>query len=90
MGVVRTREWSFDDVFALMCERVGISADRGHLEGQDTISAALAGSKVPALSRSPSRYDSNPLPTTRAGSSSASVCTAGPPSSANCNAIVPP
>ncbi|MEF3122347.1 phosphatase [Kocuria flava] len=48
MGVVRTREWSFDDVFALMCERVGISADRGHLEGQDTISAALA---VAALER---------------------------------------
>jgi len=42
MGVVRTREWTFDEVFALMCERVGISPDPAHVEGQDTISAALA------------------------------------------------
>lgn len=48
MGVVRTREWAFDDVFALMRDRVGISPDRAHVEGQDTISAERA---VAALER---------------------------------------
>ena len=48
MGVLRTRDWSYDDVFALMRDRVGISPDRAHVEGQDTISAGLA---VAALER---------------------------------------
>ncbi|WP_240615161.1 phosphatase [Arthrobacter ruber] len=38
-GVELTREWSFDDVFDLMHERVGTSPDRSHTEGQDTIDA---------------------------------------------------
>lgn len=41
MGVVRTREWTYDDVFALMRDRVGISPDREHREGQDTIAVHL-------------------------------------------------
>lgn len=48
MGVVRTRPWTFDDVLALMQERVGIGADPDHVMGQDTISAELA---VAALER---------------------------------------
>ncbi|KNC19465.1 taurine ABC transporter ATPase [Arthrobacter sp. RIT-PI-e] len=47
-GVTRTRPWTFDEVFDLMHERVGIRADRGFLEGQDTIDAALC---VAALDR---------------------------------------
>lgn len=38
-GVRLTREWTFDEVFEVMHERVGISTDVGLLEGQDTISA---------------------------------------------------
>ncbi|MBG6183642.1 hypothetical protein IWX65_001604 [Arthrobacter sp. CAN_A214] len=38
-GVRTTREWTYDDVFDLMCERVGISADRFFESGQDTIDA---------------------------------------------------
>lgn len=47
-GVTRTREWSFDDVFQLMHERVGISGDPAYVRGQDTIDA---GSCVAALDR---------------------------------------
>lgn len=47
-GVELTREWTYDDVFDLMHERVGTSADRDHLEGQDTIDGALC---VAALDR---------------------------------------
>lgn len=47
-GVTRTRHWTFDEVFDLMHERVGISADRGHVEGQDTIDAVRC---VAALDR---------------------------------------
>ena len=47
-GVELTREWSFDDVFDLMHERVGTSPDRNHTEGQDTIDA---GKCVAALDR---------------------------------------
>ncbi len=47
-GVTRTRDWTFDEVFDLMHERVGTSADRGHVEGQDTIDA---GKCVAALDR---------------------------------------
>ncbi|NJC24186.1 hypothetical protein BJ994_003262 [Arthrobacter pigmenti] len=36
-GVRLTREWTLDDVFELMHERVGTSSDLEHLEGQDTI-----------------------------------------------------
>lgn len=47
-GVIRTREWSFDAVFGLMHERVGISGDPGHVRGQDTIDARTC---VAALDR---------------------------------------
>lgn len=47
-GVELTRQWSFDDVFDLMHERVGTSPDRGHTDGQDTIDAARC---VAALDR---------------------------------------
>lgn len=47
-GVRLTRDWTYDDVFDLMHERVGTSADRSHLEGQDTIDAGLC---VAALDR---------------------------------------
>lgn len=47
-GVRLTREWTYDDVFDLMHERVGTSADRRHTEGQDTIDA---GKCVAALDR---------------------------------------
>lgn len=47
-GVEHTRDWTYDDVFDLMHERVGTSADRDHLEGQDTIDATLC---VAALDR---------------------------------------
>mgnify|MGYP002718373115 CR=1 FL=1 len=38
-GVPLTRDWDYDTVFDLMVERVGISADRAHTAGQDTISS---------------------------------------------------
>lgn len=38
-GVRLSRKWTFDEVFELMHERVGTSADRSLLVGQDTISA---------------------------------------------------
>ncbi|WP_043442639.1 phosphatase [Arthrobacter sp. L77] len=38
-GVEHTRDWTYDDVFDLMHERVGTSPDRNHTEGQDTIDA---------------------------------------------------
>ena len=47
-GVELTREWTYDDVFDLMHERVGTSADRDHLTGQDTIDGTLC---VAALDR---------------------------------------
>ena len=47
-GVRTTREWTFDDVFDLMHERVGIDPDRSHLSGQDTIDSAKC---VAALDR---------------------------------------
>ncbi|WP_442784686.1 phosphatase [Arthrobacter sp. PL16] len=47
-GVRLTRDWTYDDVFDLMHERVGTSPDRGHLGGDDTIDAALC---VAALDR---------------------------------------
>ncbi|WDF33357.1 phosphatase [Arthrobacter agilis] len=47
-GVTLTREWTYDDVFDLMHERVGTSADHTHTEGQDTIDGALC---VAALDR---------------------------------------
>lgn len=47
-GVELTRDWTYDDVFDLMHERVGTSADRDLTEGQDTIDAGLC---VAALDR---------------------------------------
>lgn len=47
-GVRTTRQWVFDEVFDLMHDRVGISPDRGHLAGQDTIDSAKC---VAALDR---------------------------------------
>lgn len=41
MGVERTREWSFQSVFELMRDRVGINDDPEYLSGQDSISAQL-------------------------------------------------
>lgn len=38
-GVRLTREWSAEELFALMVEKVGISPDPRHTEGQDTIGA---------------------------------------------------
>lgn len=38
-GVELAREWSEDEVFDLMVDRVGISGDRGFVEGVDTIAA---------------------------------------------------
>lgn len=38
-GVRATRNWTFNDVFHLMHERVGIDPDLSHAEGQDTIDA---------------------------------------------------
>ena len=38
-GVPLTREWTEESVFDLMVDRVGISGDRGFVEGVDTISA---------------------------------------------------
>lgn len=36
-GVEPTRDWSWEEVFRLMVDRVGIDPDPGHLRGQDTI-----------------------------------------------------
>lgn len=47
-GVALTREWSYDEVFDLMHRRVGTSADRSLVEGQDTIDGSLC---VAALDR---------------------------------------
>jgi len=47
-GVTLTQDWTFDQVFDLMYERVGIDSDRAHLVGQDTIDA---GKCVAALDR---------------------------------------
>ncbi|MDQ0736643.1 phosphatase [Arthrobacter agilis] len=52
-GVELTREWTFDEVFDLMHQRVGTSPDRGHTEGQDTIDA---GKCVAALDRFGDRF----------------------------------
>lgn len=52
-GVRLTRNWTFEQVFQLMHERVGISADPDHLEGQDTIDA---GKCVAALDRFADRF----------------------------------
>lgn len=47
-GVRLTRDWTYDEVFDLMHRRVGTSADRNHVEGQDTIDGGLC---VAALDR---------------------------------------
>ncbi len=47
-GVTRTRAWTYDDVFDLMHDRVGINPDREHTRGQDTIDA---GKCIAALDR---------------------------------------
>jgi len=47
-GVRTTRTWELDEVFDLMHHRVGISPDREHLAGQDTIDS---GKCVAALDR---------------------------------------
>ena len=47
-GVRTTRQWTVDEVFDLMHERVGINPDRSHLSGQDTIDSAKC---VAALDR---------------------------------------
>jgi hypothetical protein len=39
-GLEPTGRWSRDDVLDLMVDRVGVSSDRGHLRGADTIDAA--------------------------------------------------
>ena len=39
-GVALTRPWSWDEVFALMVEKVGIHPDPEHARGQDTIGTA--------------------------------------------------
>lgn len=54
-GVRTTREWTYDEVFDLMCERVGISPDRVLESGQDTIDAARC---VAALDRFADRFGS--------------------------------
>ncbi|MUK00918.1 taurine ABC transporter ATPase [Vibrio cholerae] len=38
-GVELRRDWTYDEVFELMHERVGTSPDPSHTEGQDTIDA---------------------------------------------------
>lgn len=38
-GVERTRDWTWDEVFAVMVERAGLDPDRAHEQGQDTLSA---------------------------------------------------
>lgn len=52
-GVRLSREWTFDEVFDLMHQRVGTSADRLHLEGQDTIDSSKC---VSALDRFADRF----------------------------------
>ena len=52
-GVKLTREWTVEEVFDLMHERVGTSADRSLLEGQDTIDADKC---VAALDRFADRF----------------------------------
>lgn len=47
-GVPWTRDWTFEEVFALMVQQVGINPDPLYTEGQDTISSALC---VAALGR---------------------------------------
>ncbi|MHA7262954.1 phosphatase [Arthrobacter sp. TMN-37] len=47
-GVRTTRRWAFNEVFSLMHEKVGTSADPSHTTGQDTIDAAKC---VAALDR---------------------------------------
>ncbi|MHA7273532.1 phosphatase [Arthrobacter sp. TMT4-20] len=47
-GVRTTRPWNFDEVFELMSDRVGISPNRNHVTGQDTIDSARC---VAALDR---------------------------------------
>lgn len=47
-GVRTTRPWNFDEVFDLMSDRVGISPNRNHVTGQDTIDSARC---VAALDR---------------------------------------
>ncbi|GAB3568490.1 phosphatase [Spelaeicoccus albus] len=47
-GVDWKRDWTYDEVFDLMHEKVGTSADRSLHSGQDTISSALC---VAALER---------------------------------------
>lgn len=50
-GVKWTRDWTVDQIFELMVRRVGISSDREHLEGQDTISAQLCIDALEAYGR---------------------------------------
>ncbi|MHA7179653.1 phosphatase [Arthrobacter sp. MDB2-24] len=57
-GVRRTREWTFDDVFDLMHQRTGTSANRSHTQGQDTIDA---GKCVAALDRFADRLGASAL-----------------------------
>ncbi|WP_035773298.1 phosphatase [Arthrobacter sp. Br18] len=54
-GVRTTRNWTYDEVFTLMQERVGISADRSLESGQDTIDAAKC---IAALDRFADRFGS--------------------------------
>lgn len=52
-GVETTRAWTYEQIFDLMHEKVGISADRLHTHGQDTISALKC---VAALDRFATRF----------------------------------
>ncbi|MFB9833055.1 phosphatase [Actinoallomurus acaciae] len=40
-GLAFTREWTFDDIFALMVKKCGIDPDTSHLYGDDTIAPDL-------------------------------------------------
>lgn len=52
-GVRKSREWTFEEVFELMHERVGIDPDASLTEGQDTIDATKC---VAALDRFADRF----------------------------------
>lgn len=52
-GVRTTRQWTFDEVFELMHRRVGINADRAHVQGQDAIDAEKC---IAALERFAARF----------------------------------
>lgn len=48
-GLEPAGRWSFDDVLALMVDRCGVSADREHRSGQDTIDPDLTLERLDAM-----------------------------------------